>query len=54
MATSHGQLCREFPIDGFEKLSTEQKIEEEDFATYRAEKFILYGLARYSIPDTKL
>jgi hypothetical protein len=39
MTASGQQLPRTFPIDGFEELSLQEKIEEEDLPAYRAEKF---------------
>ncbi|KAL5114743.1 hypothetical protein ACEQ8H_007360 [Pleosporales sp. CAS-2024a] len=32
-------LARNFPVDGFEKLSLEEKIEEERMPAYKAERF---------------
>lgn len=32
-------LARSFPVDGFKKLSLEEKIEEERMPAYKAERF---------------
>lgn len=33
------RLARTFPVDGFEKLSLQEKIEEEQIPNYKAERF---------------
>jgi serine/threonine-protein kinase SRPK3 len=39
MAASGQKLPRNFPVDGFEEISLQEKIEEEDLPAYCAEKF---------------